>query len=88
MWRSVWFPAPPCPSFRSEVLSRNSWVTAMPIEAKARDVRNHARNVRSKDLESECTQVWVKWVVNTNRKMIPSNTSLILEFNTLEPPQL
>ncbi len=29
------------------VLSRKSWVMAMPIEANARDVRNHARNVRS-----------------------------------------
>lgn len=30
-----------------EVLRRKSWVTAMPIEAKARDVRSHARKVRS-----------------------------------------
>ena len=31
-----------------EVLSRNSCVIAMPIDANARDVRSHARNVRSK----------------------------------------
>lgn len=30
-----------------EVLSRNSWVMATPMEAKASDVRSHARNVRS-----------------------------------------
>lgn len=29
------------------VLRRNSCVIAMPIEAKANDVRNHARKVRS-----------------------------------------
>jgi hypothetical protein len=29
------------------VFSRNSWVTAIPIEAKAREVRIQARNVRS-----------------------------------------
>jgi hypothetical protein len=28
-------------------LSRNSWVIAIPIEAKARDVLSHARKVRS-----------------------------------------
>lgn len=30
-----------------EVLSRKSWVTAMPMDAKANDVRSQARNVRS-----------------------------------------
>lgn len=29
------------------VFSRNNWVTAIPIEAKAREVRIQARNVRS-----------------------------------------
>lgn len=29
------------------VLRRKSWVTAIPIEAKAREVRIHARKVRS-----------------------------------------
>ena len=37
-----------CGSFSErEVLRRKSWVTAMPIEAKAREVRSHARKVRS-----------------------------------------
>lgn len=40
---SAW---PPSAS-ASEVLRRKSWVTAMPMDAKARDVRSHARNVRS-----------------------------------------
>ena len=31
----------------SDVLRRKSWVTAMPIEAKERDVRSQARKVRS-----------------------------------------
>lgn len=36
------------PSLREiVVLSRNSWVIAIPIEANAKDVRSHARNVRS-----------------------------------------
>lgn len=30
-----------------EVLSRKSWVIAIPIEANASDVRSQARNVRS-----------------------------------------
>lgn len=30
-----------------EVLRRKSWVIAMPMEAKASDVRSQARNVRS-----------------------------------------
>ncbi|KAL7357687.1 hypothetical protein ACKS0A_08068 [Histoplasma ohiense] len=30
-----------------ELFRRKSWVTAMPMEAKARDVRSQARNVRS-----------------------------------------
>ena len=36
-------------SSRSEsvVLRRKSWVMAMPMEAKAREVRSHARKVRS-----------------------------------------
>jgi hypothetical protein len=29
------------------VLRRKSWVMAMPMEAKARDVRSQAKNVRS-----------------------------------------
>lgn len=36
-----------CPSGLMDVLSRNSCVTAMPIEAKAREVRSQARKVRS-----------------------------------------
>jgi hypothetical protein len=32
------------------VLRRKSWVTAMPIEAKEREVRSHARKVRSVEL--------------------------------------
>lgn len=31
----------------TELLRRNNWVIAMPIEAKERDVRSQARNVRS-----------------------------------------
>ena len=38
-----WF----CWSERSDELSRKSWVIAMPIDAKDRDVRSQARNVRS-----------------------------------------
>lgn len=33
--------------FESEVLRRKSWVIAMPIEAKEREVRSQARKVRS-----------------------------------------
>ena len=33
--------------FCREVLRRKSWVTAMPIEAKEREVRSQARKVRS-----------------------------------------
>jgi len=36
------------PEFCSEVLRRKSWVTAMPMEAKEREVRSQARKVRSK----------------------------------------
>jgi hypothetical protein len=42
---SVWFVLPLGPD--REVLSRNSWVMAMPMDAKASDVRSQARNVRS-----------------------------------------
>ena len=38
-----WF----CWSERSDELRRKSWVIAMPIDAKDRDVRSQARNVRS-----------------------------------------
>lgn len=31
-----------------EVFNRNNWVTAIPMLAKESEVRNHARNVRSK----------------------------------------
>lgn len=31
----------------TELVRRKSWVTAIPIEAKASEVRSHARNVRS-----------------------------------------
>lgn len=41
-------------SGRSDELSRNSWVTAMPMEAKERDVRSQARKVRSMSSISEC----------------------------------
>lgn len=35
-------------SFAREVLRRKSWVTAIPMEANAREVRSQARNVRSR----------------------------------------
>lgn len=35
------------------VFKRNSCVIAMPIEAKARDVRSHAKNVRSASMSSQ-----------------------------------
>lgn len=34
-------------SLAKEVLRRKSWVTAIPIEANAREVRSQARKVRS-----------------------------------------
>lgn len=37
-----------------EVFNRKSWVTAMPIEAKEREVRSQARKVRSGDSVSCC----------------------------------
>lgn len=42
-----------------EVLSRNSWVTAMPIDAKDSDVRSQARNVLSVEV-SVAYQVNIK----------------------------
>lgn len=36
----------------SEVLSLKSWVTAMPMLAKEREVRSHAKKVRS--IRSQC----------------------------------
>ena len=51
MWRSFRKCASSVVSWVSvsarEVFNRNSCVMAMPIDAKARDVRSHARNVRS-----------------------------------------
>jgi hypothetical protein len=49
MCRSVWVllrELSPCPLSR-DVFRRKSCVTAMPIDAKLREVRSHARNVRS-----------------------------------------
>lgn len=46
--RIVEEPWTPCESVTAvAVFSRKSWVTAIPIEAKAREVRIQARNVRS-----------------------------------------
>jgi hypothetical protein len=39
------------PGSASEVLSRNSCVTAMPMDANARDVRSQARKVRSSQMK-------------------------------------
>lgn len=46
-WRRVCWPALSDGLSAMEVLSRNSWVMATPMEAKASDVLSHARNVRS-----------------------------------------
>lgn len=45
--RRVWLFGSSVPGVERDELRRKSCVTAMPIEAKARDVRSHARNVRS-----------------------------------------
>lgn len=45
-WRSVSCPMGMSAS-ASEVFSRKSWVTAMPMDAKASEVRSQARNVLS-----------------------------------------
>lgn len=38
---------PPSLPLSRDVFRRNSWVTATPTERKLKDVRSHARNVRS-----------------------------------------
>lgn len=46
------------PSGLIDVLSRNSCVTAMPMEAKASEVRSQARKVRSAAWENGSDGVW------------------------------
>ena len=43
----IWAAGALAPSPLMEVLRRKSWVTAMPMAAKAREVRSQARKVRS-----------------------------------------
>lgn len=51
--RTVAFSGLPLPS-ESVVLRRKSCVTATPMDANARDVRSHARNVRSDRIPRLC----------------------------------
>ncbi len=73
----------------SDVLSRNSWVMAIPIEAKASEVRSQARNVRSE--ERSCGQLLLTETAPmekpTERQVVARHTPLVLEFDALEVAQ-
>lgn len=48
------------------MLRRKSWVTAMPMDAKAREVRSQARNVRSnRDSQSDMGPLRLNWSSGT-----------------------
>lgn len=64
------------------LLKRKSCVTAIPMDAKANEVRSHARNVRSRDV-SACIHLDRSLLErlelqHTKRKMISRDTALIL----------
>jgi hypothetical protein len=63
-----------------EVLSLNSCVTAMPILAKASEVRNQARNVRSGGQVSLDSQSIASQQTLTQSKMVASHTALVFQF--------
>ena len=60
----------------SVVLRRKSCVIAMPIEAKASEVRSHARNVRSVPAQTWGSAPAQSWPVKEDRRLgIPLNRS-------------
>lgn len=71
------------------MLSRKSWVTAIPMEANASDVRSQARNVRStyQHVSMSFTKMRGRnrcWVYCTNGKVISGNAPRVLELDGLE----
>ncbi|PHH78352.1 hypothetical protein CDD80_7038 [Ophiocordyceps camponoti-rufipedis] len=65
---------PPSSSAR-EVLSRNSCVTATPMDAKASEVRSQARNVRS-----------IRMLFPTQREVISSHAPMVIQLDRPKPP--
>jgi hypothetical protein len=66
-------------------LRRKSWVMAMPMDAKAREVRSHERNVRSVKRQSVGRgreSGWPKRRTRTQGKMISSDAALVLQLQT------
>lgn len=65
----------------TELLRRNNWVTAMPMEANERDVRSQARNVRSVSVSHRIPDLCVR-SGNTQSEVISCNTALIVQFQS------
>lgn len=63
------------------VLSLNSWVIAMPIDANAREVRSQARKVRSTSRSEKRSWFVGRWC-HTKSQMIPGNAALVVQFHT------
>lgn len=56
-------------------------MTAMPMLAKEREVRSHARNVRSACV-SGCEEEQKEGIEHTESKMVSGHASLVLQFDT------
>lgn len=100
--RSVALSELPLPS-DMVVLRRKSCVTATPMDAKANEVRSHARNVRSNETTHRSAQRKSTGLpgeppaqgggetssdIHTQCKMVSRNTSLVLQLDGLEYAQL
>lgn len=64
-----------------EVLRRKSWVTAMPMLAKEREVRSHARNVRSACVSRCEGQKEEEGIEHTESKMVSGHASLVFQLD-------
>ncbi len=76
----------------SDVLSRNSCVMAMPIEAKASEVRSQARKVRSgrrgRVVSFACSFLFVRNTEKpTERQVVARHTPLVLKLDALKVAQ-
>lgn len=65
----------------TELLRRNNWVTAMPMEANERDVRSQARNVRSVSVRYGIPDHCVG-VENTQSEVISCDAALIIQLQS------
>jgi hypothetical protein len=83
-FRSVWSDV----SLFRVVLSRKSWVMAIPIEANAKDVRSHARNVLSEVGCQSSTTGQSRSIkslgILTECEVVSSNTPFVLQLHALE----